>query len=272
MNTLTLHGKRYNVPSEIKELSTSQLTAMFAILYHCEQATTAKWLVLFELLSVKKWWKNIRLWFYLKFQRPTEVECYELLQLTNWFFDKPALLTRNPMPSVTIRMGWFAWETLYGPADALGNSTFREFTRALRHYCDYLTIEDSDFLDLFVACLYRPAGQNPYKHDPRAMFEDETYTAHLHIVQKMHMGQKYVTLKVFEGALTYFERAYPLVFPKNTDEEKGKTTGSQVEKMWLTINFQLSQDPTKDEATFDQPVHNILKRLDLQIEQNEKLK
>lgn len=184
------------------------------------------------------------------------------LALTDFIFESNKL-TKNNFP--IIKIGWF--KKLYGPEDRLANITINEFSFALNFFNSYNKTGNEEFLNNFVACLYRPTYKGwEVTGDRRKPFNPFTIEQHLATVKKMEFAYKQATYLLFAGSMDSLSNEFKRVFSK-ADSEK-KTTGTK--QTFLDVILKISGGKFGNfDQTKDQNAYLVLKELQNLLEESE---
>lgn len=187
-----------------------------------------------------------------------------ILSLVNFLFESNKL-TLNKFP--IIKIGWF--KKLYGPADQLSNITINEFSFAINFYNNYNKTNNEEYLDNFIACLYRPLQQN-WKDtgDIRKPFNPFTYEQHLPLAVKMQFAYKQAILLYFTGCLELWAKQFVFVFSR-IDSEKS----TQSNQTFLDIILKISGTKFGNfNQTKDENAYIVLMELNSVLEENQNKK
>lgn len=95
----------------------------------------------------------------------------ELIDLSNahaFLFDE-CDLRKQLIPQITFDTPFRKNVVLYGPDEALTNCRFLEFLKANTYLLQHFKTKKQEYLDKFIACLYRPAKEN---YDPESVIAD----------------------------------------------------------------------------------------------------
>jgi hypothetical protein len=175
------------------------------------------------------------------------------LALTDFIFESNKLTINKFM---AIKIGWF--KTLYGPEERLGNSSINEFSFALNFYNAYNKTSNEDFLNNFVACLYRPSYKGwEATGDIRKPFNPFTIEQHLPLVKKMSYAHKQAIYLFFAGSMDSLSNEFKRVFSKSNSEQK-----SDSKQTFLDIILKISGGKFGNfDQTKDQNAYLVLKEL-----------
>lgn len=186
------------------------------------------------------------------------------LALTDFIFESNKL-TVNQFP--VIKIGWF--KKLYGPEERLANITINEFSFALNFFNTYNKTGNEEFLNNFVACLYRPTYKDwEDTGDKRKPFNPFTIEQHLHLVKKMSFAHKQAIYLFFAGSMDSLSNEFKRVFSKAADE---KQTSSK--QTFLDIILKMSGGKFGNfDQTKDQNAYLVFKELQNILEENETTK
>jgi hypothetical protein len=143
-----------------------------------------------------------------------------LLDLTNFIFEKNDL-TINHFPY--FKTGLF--QKLYGPNSKLTNISINEFSFLLNYYNLYNKTQNEEYLDNFIACMYRPLDSNYLSTgDKRIPFNPFLISNHANAIKKLSIPEKQALLLFFIGCLEFFAKSFPLVFERSSNENTNTNT------------------------------------------------
>jgi hypothetical protein len=211
---------------------------------------------------------------------------WELLyehNVTNFLFFEPMAIGRNPVP--TIDTSTPLSDQLYGPVDNFNVITVAEFALLDMFYLQWkeasgtsafdsaqptpLSDRSSEYLDLFLAVMYRPEqkGFDPmdpkWNGDRREDFSKHNIDKRLPSIWKMKAKYKRLPLLWFESERAKWPRMFPDLF-----EESG--SGGQD---WLKVVLDMSNDKfgtfAETEAT---PIKYFLKEMNSKMEDYHRMK
>lgn len=228
MNTVTIGRRTVQVPSEWNELTREQLIYVAGLF--ARKMTQAQFRV--HLL-----WKIAR----VKMNTLMIVDPDNYTALTG-LFDwvlKDVTLTRN----LVKKIGPF-----FGPADAMTDCTFGEFTRVHMKMEDYARSNDERDLDELVAILYREEKWMWWLRkrftdsaDCRVRFIEKYLPARAGRMAKMDPATKYAVFLMVNGVVASLPEKFPNVY-----RSKGGSGGAN--KGWATLIMALADGHTDDES------------------------
>jgi len=232
MNQVEIDGKTYFMPSDWNELTRKQV--LFVSRLFQEQLTMLdfKLRVLLKFLSLKQ--KVIK--------RIHYDDAYFLCESLNFLF-KEVSLTKNLLP--VLRTGRRKY---FGPADAMMNCTFGEFTMANSLLDLFLKTNEQKYLDEMVAVFYRPRKwfwfiRSAYSdnQDPRKKFVNRSLKRRCQRIARLDNEVKYFIFLFFSGILNSLPLLYPYVY-----EQQGGT-GSE-DNGWASLIISLADGKTDDKS------------------------
>lgn len=136
--------------------------------------------------------------------------------ICSFLLEQESKLTINRFPS--IRSGIL--KKLYGPSDAMGNSSFGEFIMADSYCMNYIRSEKVEWLDKLIACLYRPRKRkyNPsdvnFDGDVREKFNNNNLPSRLKQISRLDSELKHAILAYFIGCKNQFASTYRHLFTR----------------------------------------------------------
>ena len=232
MNQVEIDGKTYFMPSDWNELTRKQV--LFVSRLFQEQLTIMdfKLRVLCKFLSVSR--KVLR--------RIHPEDAYFLGESLDFLF-KEVSLTKNLLP--VLRTGRRKY---FGPADAMMNSTFGEFTIANSLLDSFSKTKEQKYLDEMVAVLYRPRKWFWFirkaftdNQDPRKRFVNRTLKKRCRRISRLDFEIKYSVFLFFSGVLNSLPVLYPYVYQQKGDagnEDNG----------WVSLIISLADGKTDDKS------------------------
>jgi hypothetical protein len=159
------------------------------------------------------------------------------------FLTKEVTLTRNVIPVIRTDL-----RKNYGPADAMTNCTFGEFTLASSVLEEYQKSGDEDQLDQLVAILYRPKKifwfiQRHFTdhQDPRVRFMNRSLKNRASRMAKVDHCIKHSVLLFFSGVLNSLTGLYPYVY-RQKDDFDSRDNG------WASLIISLADGKTDDKS------------------------
>jgi len=187
---------------------------------------------LWEFLSIKR-----------KVFRKIDPEDAHFLCETLDFLTKEVTLTKDVIPMIRINLRKY-----YGPADAMINCTFGEFTLASSVLDEYHASGAEAHLDRLVAILYRPKKAFWFirKHftdhqDPRVRFMNRSLKKRVGRMAKVDYYLKYSIFLFFTGVLNSLTALYPYVY-RQKDETDSPDNG------WASLIISLADGKTDDKS------------------------
>ena len=244
MNQVEIDGKTYFMPSDWNELTRQQV--LFISRLFQEQLTMMdfKLRVLLEFLSLKQ--KVIK--------RIHHDDAYFLCESFDFLF-KEVSLTKNLLP--VLRTGRRKY---FGPADAMMNCTFGEFTMANSLLDSFSKTREQKYLDEMVAVFYRPRKwfwfiRKAYSdnQDPRKKFVNRSLKRRCQSIASLDYEVKYSIFLFFSGVLNSLPLLYPYVY-----EQQGGT-GSE-DNGWASLIISLADGKTDDtslETIMNSNLYNV---------------
>ncbi len=244
MNQIEIDGKTYFTPSDWNELTKKQVLFVSRLFQGQLSIVDFKLRALFDFLSVKP--KDIK--------RITPEDAYFLCESLDFLF-KEVSLTKNLIP--VIRTGKRKY---LGPADAMMNCTFGEFTMANSLLDSFSRTKEQKYLDEMVAVLYRPRKWFWFirktftdNQDPRKRFVNRTLKKRCLRISQLDYEAKYSVFLFFSGVLNSLPLLYPYVYQKQGD------IGSE-DNGWASLIISLADGKTDDkslETVMNSNIYNV---------------
>jgi hypothetical protein len=232
MNDVQIDKIRRPLPSTWNELTSRQLLFVSRLFQGMLTISDFRVRALREFLSVKR-----------KVFRKIDPEDAHFLCETLDFLTKEIALTSNVIP--VIRTGL---KKYYGPADAMTNCTFGEFTLASSVLDEYHKSGDEAHLDQLVAILYRPKKVFWFirRHftdhqDPRVRFMNRSLKKRISRMAKVDYCIRYSVLLFFSGILNSLTGLYPYVY-RHKDDFDSRDNG------WASLIISLADGKTDDKS------------------------
>ena len=232
MNQVEIDGKTYFMPSEWNELTRKQVLVVSRLFQGQLTIVDFRLRVLVDFLSLRP--KVIK--------RIHPEDAYFLCESLDFLF-KEVTLTKNLLP--LLRTGRRKY---FGPADAMMNSTFGEFTMANSLLYSYSKTREQKYLDEMVAVLYRPKKWFWFirkaftdNQDPRKKFVNRTLKKRCRRIARLNYEIKYSVFLFFSGILNSLPQLYPYVY-----EQQGGT-GSE-DNGWASLIISLADGKTDDKS------------------------
>ena len=168
-------------------------------------------------------------------------------------------LSKNLLPSFRHQNIWF-----YGPADRLFNLSWTEYIQSNANLSFYASTKDSQYLDLLIACLYRPGLENNdpddyrYTGDPRQPFNDYLIDRYAAIFASLPLNYKHLVYLYYIGSLKHMRSQHPAAF--------GSSGGGDpsLKEILSMIDLLAKNDVTKT----DQIEHTNVYKILINIEQS----
>jgi hypothetical protein len=232
MNQVEIDGKIYFTPSDWNELTKKQVLFVSRLFQGQLTIVDFKIKALFKFLSIRK-----------KVLKGMDHEdVYFLCESLNFLF-KEVSLTKNLLPVLqTGRRKYF------GPADAMMNCTFGEFTMANSLLDSFSKTKEQKYLDEMVAVLYRPRKWFWFirksftdNQDPRKLFVNRTLKKRGRMISRLDYEIKYAVFLFFSGVLNSLPLLYPYVYQQQGD------TGSE-DNGWALLIISLADGKTDDKS------------------------
>ncbi|GAA3954113.1 hypothetical protein [Hymenobacter algoricola] len=233
METLDVHGKRYQVPGTWNEVTRLQLLDVLRILYGPESTWPQK----LRLLSVLS---GVNLSVLLELPA---VQCVQLYDLTDFVFDEEQCLTQQLLPVLMLPARHDKARTKWvGPRSEFRNLLFGEFIFADTYFRAWATHQSAEALHLFLAVLYRAQVPGLSPRDPRWQGDQrEAFNEHRleHFASKLcHLDDatKLAVATWYRGCRRQLEQEFPEVF----DVHETDAGGSQQAGDWGRVLRKLS--------------------------------
>jgi len=232
MNQVEIDGRTYFTPSDWNELTKKQVLYVSRLFQGQLSLVDFKLRALFKFLPVKP--KVIT--------RIHPEDVYFLCE-SLYFLFKEVSLTRNLLPVLsTSRRKYF------GPADAMMNCTFGEFTMANSLLDSFSKTKEQKYLDEMVSVFYRPRKwfwfiRKAYSdnQDPRKKFVNRSLKRRCQSIARLDYEVKYTIFLFFSGVLNSLPKLYPYVY-----EQQGGT-GSE-DNGWASLIISLADGKTDDKS------------------------
>ncbi len=232
MNQVEIDGKTYFMPSDWNELTRKQVLFVSRLFQGQLTIIDFKLRALFKFLSVSpKVLKRIH-----------PEDAYFLGESLDFLF-KEVSLTKNLLP--VLRTGRRKY---FGPADAMMNCTFGEFTIANSLLDSFSKSKEQKYLDEMVAVFYRPRKWLWFiwktftdNQDPRKRFVNRSLKRRCQRITRLDYEVKYSIFLFFSGVLNSLTKLYPYVY-----EQQG-STGSE-DNGWASLIISLADGKTDDKS------------------------
>ena len=244
MNQVEIDGKSYFMPSEWNELTKKQVLFISRMFQGQLSVVDFRLRALFNFLPVRsKVFKRIR-----------QEDVYFLCESLDFLF-KEVSLTRNLLPVLrTCKRKYI------GPADAMMNCTFGEFTMANSLLNSFSKTKEQKYLDEMVAVFYRPRKWFWFirkcftdNQDPRKSFVNRTLKKRCRRISRLDYEIKYSIFLFFSGVLNSFPLLYPYVYQQQGD------TGNE-DNGWASLIISLADGKTDDrslETVMNSNLYNV---------------
>jgi hypothetical protein len=232
MNQVEIDGKIYFTPSDWNELTKKQVLFVSRLFQGQLTIVDFKIKALFKFLSIRK-----------KVLKGMDHEdVYFLCESLNFLF-KEVSLTKNLLPVLQTGRRKYL-----GPADAMMNCTFGEFTMANSLLDSFSKTKEQKYLDEMVAVLYRPRKWFWFirksftdNQDPRKLFVNRTLKKRGRMISRLDYEIKYAVFLFFSGVLNSLPLLYPYVYQQQGD------TGSE-DNGWALLIISLADGKTDDKS------------------------
>jgi hypothetical protein len=232
MNKVEIDGKTYFMPSDWNELTKKQILLVSRLFQGQLTIVDFKLRALFKFLSVSpKVLKRIH-----------PEDAYFLGESLDFLF-KEVSLTKNLL--LVLRTGRRKY---FGPADAMMNCTFGEFTMANSLLDSFSKTKEQKYLDEMVAVFYRPRQWLWFirkaftdNQDPRKKFVNRSLKRRCQRIATLEYEVKYSIFLFFSGVLNSLPKLYPYVY-----EQQGGT-GSE-DNGWASLIISLADGKTDDKS------------------------
>ena len=244
MNHVEIDGKPYFIPSEWNELTRKQVLFVSRLFQGQLTMMDFKLRVLLKFLSLNQ--KVIK--------RIHHDDAYFLCESFDFLF-KEVSLTKNLLP--VLRTGRRKY---FGPADAMMNCTFGEFTMANSLLDSFSKTREQKYLDEMVAVFYRPRKwfwfiRKAYSdnQDPRKKFANRSLKPRCQSIARLDYEVKYSIFLFFSGVLNSLPLLYPYVY-----EQQGGI-GSE-DNGWASLIISLADGKTDDknlETVMNSNLYNV---------------
>ena len=173
-------------------------------------------------------------------------------------------LTVNRFPMIQVSR----WKKLYGPAEAMSNSSFGEFIMADSYCMNYIQTGKVEWLDKLIACLYRPKKANydpsdvAFDGDIREGFNNNNLSSRLEDIGSLKLELKHALLTFFISSKNHFAATYTHLFVRG-----GKGNSSP----WLDTLSAYANGVGNFEKVLTSNVGIVLYDLNRKVEKNKKL-
>jgi hypothetical protein len=232
MNQVEIDGKIYFMPSEWNELTKKQVLFVSRLFQGQHSVVDFKIRMLLNFLSIRQ-----------KVLKGMDHEdVYFLCESLNFLF-KEVTLTKNLLP--VLRTGRRKY---FGPADAMMNCTFGEFTMANSLLDSFSKTKEQKYLDEMVAVLYRPRKWFWFirkaftdNQDPRKKFVNRSLKKRSRNISRLDYEIKYSVFLFFSGVLNSLPMLYPYIYQQKGD------AGSE-DNGWASLIISLADGKTDDKS------------------------
>jgi hypothetical protein len=232
MNQVEIDGKTYFMPSDWNELTRKHVLFVSSLFQGQLTIIDFKLRALFKFLSISpKVLKRIH-----------PEDTYFLCESLDYLF-KEVSLTKNLLP--VLRTGR---RKFHGPADAMMNCTFGEFTLANSLLDSFSKTKEQKYLDEMVAVFYRPRKWFWFiwkaysdNQDPRKKFVNRSLKRRCQRIATLDYEVKYSIFLFFSGVLNSLPLLYPYVY------EQHGGIGSE-DNGWASLIISLADGKTDDKS------------------------
>lgn len=195
-------------------------------------------------------------------------QIYSIVAGIDWLFPKldtdeskqiNPRLTANPIRDIKIR-----FSTFRGPDDALGNITYIEFMHAETYLYRFETTQDSKWLAMFIATLWRPMLKGtvlPFNQEKIERWAKRTAKVKPHIA----LAVKWY----YTGCKHFLAKEFPKPFEGSAAEGKPKDPFKGYLQLATTLT---SADATKTNDLMNTSLYFALSALNAMLEAHEKNK
>ena len=245
MNQVEIDGKTYFMPSDWNELTRKQVLFVSRLFQGQLTMVDFKLRVLCKVLSVSR----------KVLMRIHPEDAYFLGESLDFLF-KEVCLTKNLLP--VLRTGRRKY---FGPADAMMNCTFGEFTMANSLLDSFSKTKEQKYLDEMVSVFYRPRKWFWFirksftdNQDPRKRFVNRSLKRRCQRIANLDYEVKYSIFLFFSGVLNSLPLLYPYVY-----EQQGGI-GSE-DNGWASLIISLADGKTDDkslETVMNSNLYNVL--------------
>ncbi|QIX60863.1 hypothetical protein HER32_06605 [Hymenobacter sp. BT18] len=211
METLQLGRDKHQVPSTWNELTRRQLLRVLPELVAKRPGQRLRLLSLLSGFALPR----------LAVQG--EVVLSQLLPLTDFLFSEEHHLTEQLLP--TVRPHWLLPD-YHGPRSHFRNLTFGEFIFADTFFVLYHQHQDAQYLDKFLAVLYRPRLRgvrtlhHTYGGDVREPFNEHLLPHRASILRRISRPEKAAILAWYRGCRAQLQAEFPAVFDAGEEDAK----------------------------------------------------
>jgi len=244
MNKVQIDNVQRSLPSTWNELTREQLLYVSGLFASKLPLVEFRVKALFEFLSMKR----------TALRRIAPEDAYTLCESLD-FLNKEVALTRNMLPVIKAGLRKYL-----GPADAMTNCTFGEFTLACSALDKFQKAGEEKYLDELVAILYRPKKVFWFirkyftdNQDPRAKFMNRALKKRAGKIARVDHCVKYSIYLFFNGVLNSLPGLYPYVY-KQKDEPGDHDNG------WASLIISLADGKTDDislETIMNSNLYNV---------------
>jgi hypothetical protein len=219
MQTLEVHGNRYQLPGTWNEMTRLQLLDVLRILYGPESSLPTK----LRLLSVLG---GVNLSVLLDLPA---VQCVQLYEAVDFLFDEEQGLTQQLLPVLVLERRYDRARTKWvGPGSEFRNLLFGEFIFADTYFQAWAKHQSAAALNLFLATLYRAQvpGLSPsdprWKGDQREPFNEHRIEHFAATLRHLDDAQKLAIVTWYRGCRRQLELEFPEVFGVHESDAGGR--------------------------------------------------
>jgi hypothetical protein len=259
MNSLTLNGKTYEVPSTWAELSPQQVAELASLLYANLPATYLQVEILLVLLNLRKrFWLKWTFFFKVKAEHLAQ-----MLALTHWVnsaYDH----TANRFPKL---------KKLFGPSDSLSNINFIEWIKAEQFYRAWWETKENEYLQGLTTVLYRPRktatqiAKADYNGDPRIAYNDATFSLRLAKCKRIPFKYHLAVLMFYSACRKNIIDTYPTIFKASGETDPQNDP-------YIPLLREMAGSPRQEdlESYAHARLHDVLADWELKIEKANQIK
>lgn len=196
----------------------------------------------------------------------TETQAVQLAASFAWLGQYTNLPTAWLVPKIETKH--ILARTFWGPADKLKNLIFEEFIYAESMLDAYHNKKSEQFLNQFIAILYRPKGFKTDRGDIREPFNKHTVEARAKTIETVDMATKHAIVLNYLGCKSIMPTLFKSLFSANPPTSQSKSSFS-----WLEVAYRLADHkPSEIKAVKSANLYDVLANLDTKVKDNETLK
>jgi len=159
-------------------------------------------------------------------------------------------------------------ETYYAPASSLTNISLHEYIFSETYYHHYASTGKEEYLNLFIATLYRPQARNydETQGDKREAFNDFIIEKHAKLISALPAHVKTSIRWFYEGSSVYIHKKFASVF-------QGAPSGTKqdvFEGFMKMVNGLSGNDITKNDQVRQSNLYEALLTLDELMQKSKK--